>query len=59
MGTATQVVGTRVDRITAHLLQYSDEHGSADREEIQMGMKQVGLACDGWQGGGTGGACVD
>jgi len=39
---AGQVVGSRVDRIIAHMLQYSDEQGGADKEEIQLGMKQVG-----------------
>ncbi|KAF5835664.1 hypothetical protein DUNSADRAFT_7024 [Dunaliella salina] len=34
-----KVVGLRVDRMTAHMLQYSDEHGSAEKEEIQLGMR--------------------
>jgi len=35
-----KVVGLRLDRMTAHMLQYSDEHGSAEKEEIQLGMRQ-------------------
>lgn len=38
---ASQLVGLRIDRITAHMLQHSDDFAN-DKGEVQLGMRKVG-----------------